>query len=157
MTELCKWLCTGSRKYHEGNHDIHQDNVQKWKPLTPSSVAGEAERPIVVASASAVFGKLRGNVPSPTKVFKKSLVELCQVNQRQPTKFQKVCPRCHTRTTFNERDNSHMKIHPVLTAELVILDGTEIIWQVSTWALFFCTWLPTTTIDLKSFGGVNLP
>ncbi|KAL7312785.1 hypothetical protein PS15m_008510 [Mucor circinelloides] len=48
LTEMCKRLFTGSRKFQEDNPDIQQANQQKWKPLAPRDNAGEAERPTVI-------------------------------------------------------------------------------------------------------------
>ncbi|KAG2179812.1 hypothetical protein INT43_003595 [Umbelopsis isabellina] len=126
LTEMCKRLFTGSRKYQEGNLDIQQANLQKWKPLAPSDNAGEAERPTVVAFGSATLVGLRGNVPSPTKIFRKALLNYVKSTRRNLPCSRKyvvmideyftsqICPRCYTRSTFNQCDNSNMKIHPVL-------------------------------------------
>ncbi|EPB90321.1 hypothetical protein HMPREF1544_02846 [Mucor circinelloides 1006PhL] len=112
-TEMCKRLFTA--------------NQQKWKPLAPRDNAGEAERPTVVAFGSALFGGLRGNVPSPTKVFRKALLNYVKSIRRNRPNSRKyvvmideyltsqICPRCHLRSTTNERDNANMKIHPVLS------------------------------------------
>lgn len=124
---MCKRLFTGSRKYQEDNPDIQQANQQKWKPLAPRDNAGEAERPTVVAFGSALFGGLRGNVPSPTKVFRKALLNYVKSIRRNRPNSRKyvvmideyltsqICPRCHLRSTTNERDNANMKIYPVLS------------------------------------------
>ncbi|KAI8642861.1 hypothetical protein BD408DRAFT_443064 [Parasitella parasitica] len=160
---MCKRLFTGSRKYQEDNPDIQQANQQKWKPLAPRDNAGEAERPTVVAFGSALFGGLRGNVPSPTKVFRKALLNYVKSIRRNRPNSRKyvvmideyltsqICPRCHLRSTTNERDYANFKIHPVSAATPVTLDGTEIIWQVSICAQSSCIWLPTTTTGRESF------
>ncbi|KAI7898925.1 uncharacterized protein BX663DRAFT_523266 [Cokeromyces recurvatus] len=113
---MYKRLFTGSRKYQEGNPDIQQANQQKWKPLAPSDNA--------VAFRSAQFSELRGNVPSPTKVFRKALLNYVKSTRRNQPNSRKyivmideyftsqICPRCHTRSTSNQRDNSNMMIHP---------------------------------------------
>ncbi|KAI7897552.1 uncharacterized protein BX663DRAFT_527806 [Cokeromyces recurvatus] len=84
---------------------------------------------LVVAFGSARFGGLRRNVPSPTKAFRKALlnyVKSTRCNQPNSRKYvvmideyftSQVCPRCHTRSTFNQRDNSNMMIHPVLNCQ----------------------------------------
>ncbi|EPB83449.1 hypothetical protein HMPREF1544_09777 [Mucor circinelloides 1006PhL] len=88
LTEMCKRLFTGSRKYQEDNPDIQQANQQKWKPLAPRDNAGEAERPTVVAFGSALFGGLRGNFSMEQRSYGKSQYTLnllaygCQ--QQQP-------------------------------------------------------------------------
>ncbi|KAI7905373.1 uncharacterized protein BX663DRAFT_549382 [Cokeromyces recurvatus] len=79
------WLYHTAEKYQEGNPDIQQANQQKWKPLAPRDNAGEAERSTVVA-----FGGLRGNVPSPTRAFRKALLNYVKSTRRNQPKFKKV-------------------------------------------------------------------
>ncbi|KAI7907799.1 uncharacterized protein BX663DRAFT_492024, partial [Cokeromyces recurvatus] len=118
---MCKRLFTDSQKYQEGNPDIQQANQQKWKPLAPRDNA--------VAFGSARFGGLRGNVPSPTKAFRKALLNYVKTTRRRQPNSRKyvvmideyftslICPRCHTRSTSNQRDNSNMMIHPILNCQ----------------------------------------
>ncbi|KAI7898253.1 uncharacterized protein BX663DRAFT_525712 [Cokeromyces recurvatus] len=82
-----------------------------------------------MAFRSAQFSGLRGNVPSSTKVFRKALlnyVKSTRHNQPNSKKYvvmideyftSQICPRCHTRSTSNQRDNSNMMIHPVLNCQ----------------------------------------
>ncbi|KAI7905117.1 uncharacterized protein BX663DRAFT_559339 [Cokeromyces recurvatus] len=90
LTEMCKQLFTGSRKYQEGNPDIQQANQQKWKPLSPRDNAGEAERH---TSSGVWFCSIRWaswECTFSNKGIQKSLAKLCQINQTQPAKFKKV-------------------------------------------------------------------
>lgn len=112
LTEMCKRLFTGSRKYQEGNPDIQQAHLKKWKPLAPRDHASEAERPIVIVFGSARFGGLRGNVSSPTKIFRTALLNYIKSTRRnQPNSrnyaviideyfTSQICPGCHTRNPF---------------------------------------------------------
>ncbi|KAI7898634.1 uncharacterized protein BX663DRAFT_524214, partial [Cokeromyces recurvatus] len=72
---------------------------------------------------------LRGKTPFPTKVFRKALLNYVKSTRRNQPNSRKyvvmideyftsqICPRCHTRSTSNQRDNSNMMIHTVLNCQ----------------------------------------
>jgi hypothetical protein len=129
MNEMCKRLFSGNSKYQPECADIQQQNLQKWKPLSPRDGQDERTRPVVVAFGAAKFGNLRGNVSAPTKLFKaallnhvKKLKRNIQRNDLHGPKYvvmideyftSQICPLCKTRTTSNEVDADDQKIHSV--------------------------------------------
>ncbi|KAI8645950.1 hypothetical protein BD408DRAFT_429113 [Parasitella parasitica] len=116
LTEMCKRLFTGSEKYQEDGPDIVQANQQKWKPMSPRDNAGEATRPTVVAFGSGVFRKA---LLDYTKSFNRN-----RPNSRKYVVMideylaSQICPRCHLKSTANERDNTNIKIFLVLSCNI---------------------------------------
>jgi hypothetical protein len=122
LSEMAKRLITGSSKYRPPGYVI-ENSAKKWKQLAPHDKPEESTRPIIIAFGAAKFGKLRGNVTAPTKVFKESLARYVKErNKRVPTYIvmvdefltSQICPRCNTRTTENEKNEYGSKAHPVL-------------------------------------------
>lgn len=58
-----KPLLTGSKRYDPINHMTIENSTKKRKQTAPE----ETNNTIVIAFGAAMFGNLRGNVPTPTK------------------------------------------------------------------------------------------
>jgi hypothetical protein len=95
----------------------------KWRPNSSGDSVDERTKAIVIAYDAAELGYLRGNVASPAKHIKKSLLSFVKARNKHAPTFlvpvdeyltSQICPICNCRTTKHAQDQGKEDVYPVL-------------------------------------------